>query len=93
MCEQYMTTLWYALEIECHPSVRQNLEWLVLILLKRYPKLVDSAWDVFKLVNILCIGYCVIIKVGVRRETSRLYIYSLSFTNARLMKTKKVRNQ
>ncbi|GFR98332.1 tRNA (guanosine(18)-2'-O)-methyltransferase [Elysia marginata] len=49
MCESYLSTLWYALEIECHPSVRQNLEWLVLILFKRYPKFVDSVWDVFKL--------------------------------------------
>ncbi|GFN97103.1 tar (hiv-1) RNA binding protein 1 [Plakobranchus ocellatus] len=49
MCEQYLSTLWYCLEIECHPSVRQNLEWLVLILLRKYPKLVDSVWDVFKL--------------------------------------------
>ncbi|RUS72993.1 hypothetical protein EGW08_019241 [Elysia chlorotica] len=49
MCEQYLSTLWYALEIECHPSVRQNLEWLVLILLKRYPQFVGSLWDVFKL--------------------------------------------
>ena len=77
MCEQYMTTLWYALEIECHPSVRQNLEWLVLILLKRYPKLVDSAWDVFKLVNILCIGIlCYVLRLGLG-EKHQGYTYIL----------------
>ncbi|CAL1534024.1 unnamed protein product [Lymnaea stagnalis] len=46
---EFLSKLWHALEIECHPSVRQNLEWLIILLIVRFPQNLASIWDVFKL--------------------------------------------
>ncbi|KAH9519623.1 hypothetical protein Btru_003171 [Bulinus truncatus] len=47
MCDDILPELWQALELECHPSVRQNIEWLVMMLLVRYPHKVSEIWDIF----------------------------------------------
>ncbi|XP_012945987.2 probable methyltransferase TARBP1 [Aplysia californica] len=46
--KQYMPLLWHALELECHPSVRQNLEWMVMRIIIAFPSRVSTVWDVFK---------------------------------------------
>ncbi|CAG5120656.1 unnamed protein product, partial [Candidula unifasciata] len=66
---EYLSLLWHALEAESHPSVRQMLEWLVMILIIHNPQFAASIWEVLKLFDnkrsvCLCSIFLIISHVG-----------------------------
>ncbi|KAL8603203.1 hypothetical protein ACOMHN_025218 [Nucella lapillus] len=51
-CQEFCRKIWEGLVVECHPSVRQNLEWLAMRLFHRFPSLLlPFLWDYFHQVS------------------------------------------
>ncbi|XP_076463915.1 tRNA (guanosine(18)-2'-O)-methyltransferase TARBP1-like [Babylonia areolata] len=47
-CELWSGRVWEGLVVECHPSVRQNLEWVAMRLTQRFPaRLLPPLWAYF----------------------------------------------
>ncbi|KAK7505417.1 hypothetical protein BaRGS_00003162 [Batillaria attramentaria] len=46
-CQETWDYAWKGLVLECHPSVRHNLEWLILQFAHRFPSLLAQLWNCF----------------------------------------------
>ncbi|PVD26269.1 hypothetical protein C0Q70_13939 [Pomacea canaliculata] len=46
-CVEFWENAWQGLVLECHPSVRHNLEWMVMRLATRFPSLLPRLWNYF----------------------------------------------
>ncbi|KAK6998100.1 methyltransferase TARBP1 [Biomphalaria glabrata] len=69
ICDSFLPDLWQALELECHPSVRQNIEWLVMLLMIRFPDNVNNIWEIMIRYNdkrsvCLCSLFLIISHIG-----------------------------